>query len=369
MSKLKPEPKYIHGQQPNIGILIINLGTPSAPTKSALKPYLKEFLSDKRVVEIPKIIWLAILHAFILPFRSKVSALKYASIWTEQGSPLQINTQKQLHELEHIIKQKHKYGENIKVAYAMRYNQPCIEHALEELRHHHIQNLIIFPLYPQYCSSTTGSTIEKVFDVLKTWRVIPSIRTINRYHDHSAYIEALKQTILERWNKIGIPDFSNNQSKLVMSFHGIPERNLRLGDYYHCECHKTARLLAESLGISKQDYAVSFQSRLGKAKWLQPYTETVLEKLAKNGTKRVDIICPGFSSDCLETLEEIAIEAKAVFISYGGKQFEYIPCLNDNIYSIECLYKIIEDNLQGINLPSLYDVEKGKDAYTAQVAK
>ncbi|MFM2343478.1 MAG: hypothetical protein RLZZ210_86 [Pseudomonadota bacterium] len=364
MSKFTPEPKYIHGQSPNVGVLIINLGTPSAPTASALKPYLKEFLSDKRVVEIPKLIWWAILYGVILPFRSKQSALKYASIWTEQGSPLQVNTQKQLHAFEHIIKQMHHNAENIKIAYAMRYNQPSIEHALEELRQQHIQNLIIFPLYPQYCSSTTGSTVEKVFDIVKKWRVIPSIRTINRYHDHIAYIEALKQRVLQHWDNVGMPDFTNNQSKLVMSFHGVPERTLHLGDYYHCECYKTARLLAESLGISKNDYVVSFQSRLGKAKWLQPYTEATLEKLAEAKVKRVDILCPGFSSDCLETLEEIAIEAKATFISNGGKQFEYIPCLNDSVYGMEALYKILDDNMQGIKFASVSDIEKGKDAYS-----
>ncbi len=360
MNAFKPEPKYIHGQHPHTGVLILNLGTPSAPNAKDVRRYLKEFLNDRRVVEVPKIIWWFILNGIILPFRSKQSALKYASIWTEKGSPLLLNTQQQFTALQQYIQKNYIHSEHIKLAYAMRYNQPSVEQALDELRNTHIKNLIIFPLYPQYCSATTGSTLEKVFDILKTWRVMPSIRTINRYHDHTAYINALKQHILQHWQHVGKPDFNQKEAKLLMSFHGIPQRNLILGDYYHCECYKTARLLAQALNLNVEDYTVSFQSRLGRAQWLQPYTEATLEKLAQNNIKRVDVICPGFSSDCLETLEEIAMEAKTTFISHGGQHFEYIPCLNATSYGIEALYQILTDNLQGIEFADTQDLQKVK---------
>jgi protoporphyrin/coproporphyrin ferrochelatase len=360
MNAFKQEPQYTHGQQPNVGVLILNLGTPSAPNAKNVRRYLKEFLSDRRVVEVPKIIWWFILHGIILPFRSKQSALKYASVWTEQGSPLLVNTQQQYAALQTHIQQNHTHATHIKLAYAMRYNQPSVEQALEELRKQHIQNLIIFPLYPQYCSATTGSTLEKVFDILKTWRVMPAIRTINRYHDHPAYIDALKQQVLQHWQHVGMPDFSQKHTKLLMSFHGVPQRNLTLGDYYHCECYKTARLLAQALNLNADDYTVSFQSRLGRAKWLQPYTEPTLEHLAQNGVKRVDVICPGFSSDCLETLEEIAMEAKATFMSHGGQHFEYIPCLNATSHGMQALYAILTDNLQGIRFSNIQDLQAVK---------
>jgi protoporphyrin/coproporphyrin ferrochelatase len=338
------EPLYKHGQAPTTGILIVNLGTPTAPTAAAVRPYLKTFLSDRRVVEVPRLIWWFILHGVILPFRSKQSAKKYASIWTDQGSPLQVNTHNQFLALEKIFAEKYPH-KNIKVAYAMRYSEPSIEKTLAAMKKEHLQELIILPLYPQYCSSTSGSILENIFKILNTWRVMPTIRTINRYHDNMHYINALKTQTEAHWQKVGRPDFANGD-KLLMSFHGIPERSLWLGDYYHCECYKTARLLANALGLHKDYYQLSFQSRLGRAKWLQPYTEPTLEKLAKH-KNRVDLICPGFASDCLETLEEIAMEGKETFISHGGKQFEYIPCLNDSSAGMNAILAIIEEHMHG----------------------
>jgi len=367
MNIFKKEPKYIHGQTPNIGVLLINLGTPTTYKTSDIRKYLKEFLSDHRVVEIPKFIWWFILRGIILPFRSRKSAQKYKTIWTDNGSPLLINIKNQSSALEKLFYNyenniKNLNPSNIKIKYAMRYNTPNIKKVLYELKQENISHLIILPLYPQYCSSTTGSTLDCVFDELKAWRVIPSIRTINHYHDNPEYIQALAIQVRQSWHIYGIPNFKHND-KLLISFHGVPQRSLELGDYYHCQCYKTARLLANELNLTEQDYIVSFQSRLGKAKWLEPYTDVTLQKLAKNNV-RVDVICPGFSSDCLETLEEIAIEGKETFLSSGGREFNYIPCLNDSKHGMQAIYKIVLDNMYDIHMPSLQELQDSKEAYS-----
>ena len=332
------EPSYTHGQAERTAILLCNLGTPDAPNASALRRYLGEFLSDHRVVEIPKAVWKPILHGIILRVRPAKSAAKYASIWTPEGSPLAVWTRKQAQLLQEQLAAA---GHNVTVRPAMRYGNPPIPSQLDALKAEGATRILVLPLYPQYSGTTTAS----VFDAVSHWslrtRNVPELRFVKHYHDDAGYIEALAQTVQTHWKHHGPPD------KLVMSFHGVPERTLHLGDPYHCESHKTARLLAERLGLQKDDYKVTFQSRFGKAKWLEPYTEPTLIEMAKAGVGRVDVICPGFTGDCLETLEEINQEAREAFLHNGGKEFHYIPCLNDHPRWIEALGQVALQHLGG----------------------
>jgi ferrochelatase len=273
------------------------------------------------VVEIPRPIWWLILHGIILRTRPKKSAAKYASIWTPEGSPLKVWTEKQAKLLRGHLGQR---GHSVEVRYAMRYGNPSIASQLDQLKADGVTRVLILPAYPQYSGTTTASVFDAVYSWAAKVRRIPELRFINNYHDDAGYIAALAHKVKAHWQDNG------QAEKLVMSFHGVPERTLTLGDPYHCECHKTARLLAEKLGLSKDRYQVTFQSRFGKAKWLQPYTEPTLIALAKSGVKSVDVICPGFTGDCLETLEEISLEARHAFLEAGGKTFNYIACLNDS---------------------------------------
>ena len=334
----QPEPPYSHGQAERTAVLLCNLGTPDAPTASALRRYLAEFLGDPRVVEIPRLIWLAILHGIILRVRPAKSAAKYATIWTDEGSPLKVWTERQAQALAQRLSAK---GEAVVVRYAMRYGQPSIPAQLDALKAEGVTRVLVLPAYPQYSATTTASVMDAVYRWGLRTRRLPELRFVNHYHDHPAYIAALAQRVQSHW------DAQGRGEKLVMSFHGVPERTLQLGDPYHCECYKTARLLGEALGLSREDYLVTFQSRFGKAKWLEPYTEPSLIALAQQGVKRVDVVCPGFTSDCLETLEEIAQEAAEAFESAGGEHFQYIPCLNDSPAWIEGLHAISHDHLQG----------------------
>jgi ferrochelatase len=317
----KKEPAYTHGQAPSTAILLCNLGTPDAPTPAALRRYLAEFLGDHRVVEIPKPIWWLILHGFILRLRPAKSAAKYATIWTPEGSPLKVWTEKQAQRLQEWMQQQ---GYHVTVRYAMRYGNPSMAAQLDALKAEGATRVLVLPAYPQYSGTTTASVFDAVYHWADRVRTIPELRFINRYHDDAGYIRALAARVRAHWQAHGRPD------QLVMSFHGVPERTLHLGDPYHCECHKTARLLAQELGLGKEQYRVTFQSRFGKARWLEPYTEPSLVALAQSGVKRVDVVCPGFTSDCLETLEEIAQEAREAFLHAGGQAFHYIPCLNDS---------------------------------------
>ncbi|MEN9689192.1 MAG: hypothetical protein RI998_1189 [Pseudomonadota bacterium] len=330
------EPPYSHGQAAKTAILYCNLGTPEAPTASALRRYLAEFLSDPRVVEIPRLLWLAILHGIILRVRPAKSAHKYASIWTPDGSPLKVWTERQAQAL-----QTHMRDTTVQVRYAMRYGSPAIPAVLEELKTQGVTRVLVLPAYPQYSGTTTAS----VFDAVYSWglrtRKLPEMRFVNHYHDHPGYIQALAQKIQAHWDTHG------RAEQLVMSFHGVPERTLHLGDPYHCECLKTARLLGEALQLRKEYYKVCFQSRFGKAKWLEPYTEPTVRELAQTGTKSIDVVCPGFVSDCLETLEEIAMEVKAAFLEEGGERFHYIECLNDSPLWIEGLQAIAQSHMGG----------------------
>ncbi|MDO8698930.1 MAG: ferrochelatase [Rhodoferax sp.] len=336
--KFAKEPSFTHGQVPRTAVLYCNLGTPDTPTPADVRRFLAEFLSDPRVVEIPRLLWLLILHGIILRVRPAKSAAKYASIWTKEGSPLKVWTEKQAKLLQGWLGQR---GHRVQVHYAMRYGSTSIASQLDALKAEGVTRVLILPAYPQYSATTTASLFDAVYAWAGKVRNLPELRFVNRYHDDPGYIKALAQSISLYWKANGRPD------QLVMSFHGVPERTLHLGDPYHCECHKTARLLAEELGLGKEQFKVTFQSRLGRAKWLEPYTEPTLIAMGKAGVKRVDVVCPGFTSDCLETLEEIAMEGRAAFLTAGGKDYHYIPCLNDDIGWITALCELTQRHLAG----------------------
>jgi len=335
-----PEPVHEHGkfQSTTTAILLCNLGTPDAPTPAALRRYLKEFLSDPRVVEIPRLVWWLILNGVILQVRPKQSAAKYATVWTDQGSPLKVWTEKQAAMLEGYLGER---GHRVIVKPAMRYGSPAIGDALDRLRTEGITRVLVLPLYPQYSGPTTASVCDAVYEWGRRARRLPEFRFVNQYHDDPGYIDALARRVEDDWTLNGRPE------RLVLSFHGVPRRTLLLGDPYHCQCLKTARLLGERLGLDKTTLAVTFQSRFGKAEWLQPYTEPTLVALAGQGVRSVSVMCPGFTADCLETLEEIAQEARAAFIEAGGTEFRYIPCLNDQHHWMVALTGIAMNHLQG----------------------
>jgi ferrochelatase len=333
------EPPYKHGAPSRTAVVLVNLGTPDEPTRGAVRRYLKEFLSDPRVVEIPKMVWAPILYGIILPFRSGKSAQKYATIWTKEGSPLKVHTQAQAMLLRGALGER---GHNeVTVAMAMRYGSPSLPDVLDRLKADGHDRILILPAYPQYSGTTTASINDAVSAHYRKVRNLPELRFVRNYHDHEAYIDALKKSVLAHWEANG------RGEKLLMSFHGVPKRTLTLGDPYHCECMKTARLLAEKLKLREDQYLVTFQSRFGKAEWLQPYTAPTVAQLAKDGVRRLDVICPGFTSDCLETLEEIAMEVQHDFVSNGGKEFNYIPCLNEQPSWIAALAEIAEQHLIG----------------------
>lgn len=334
----RPEPPTPHGRPSRTAIVYCNLGTPDEATAPALRRYLAEFLSDPRVVEIPRLLWWPILHGIILRTRPKKSAAKYASVWLPEGSPLKVWTEKQATLLRGYLGER---GHQVTVRYAMRYGNPSIASVLDELKAEGVTRVLVLPAYPQYSGTTTASVIDAVTAWSQPVRHLPEFRFVNRYHDDPGYIKALSRAIRAHWMAHG------QGEHLVMSFHGVPERTLHLGDPYHCECQKTARLLAEQLGLAKDRYTLTFQSRFGKAKWLEPYTEPTLVAMAKKGSKSVDVVCPGFTSDCLETLEEINMEAREAFLHAGGQQFQYIPCVNDSPEWIRALADLAERHLQG----------------------
>jgi protoporphyrin/coproporphyrin ferrochelatase len=353
MTYYNPEPPYTHGDQLKVGILLANLGTPDAPTAAALRPYLRQFLSDTRVVEIPRAIWWIILNCIILVIRPKKSAEKYAQVWMKEGSPLMVHAQRQTQLLRGFLAQKIKSP--FAVELGMSYGNPSMQSAIDKLKAAHCDRILVFPLYPQYAASSTASAMDAVFRVLLKARNMPGIRTIRSYHDHPAYIAALAKSVQAHWQINGKP------TKLVMSFHGVPKVHLTSGDPYHCTCHKTGRLLAEALGLSKDEYLIAFQSRFGKQEWLKPYLAATLEDLGKAKTARIDVICPGFSADCLETLEEIAMEGKEIFTHAGGGEYHYIPALNENEAWIHAMTAIALENLQGWVTPSWDSAQTAKD--------
>ena len=337
MSRFLGRGKELHDKKAKVGVLVTNLGTPEAPTAAALRTYLREFLSDPRVVEIPRIVWMVILHGIILRIRPKKSAALYKSIWTDEGSPLLVISKQQKEKL--AIKLAEKYGDNVTVSLAMRYGNPSIENALNSFQKEGVNDIIVLPLYPQFAGPTVASTFDAVVNTLQKWRWIPNLRFISGYHDNPKYINALANTVIEHIATHGKPD------KLVLSYHGMPKLFLDNGDPYFCFCHKTTRLLAEQLNLSEDDFVLTFQSRFGKAEWLQPYTDVTLAKLAEEGHKHVAIISPAFSADCLETLEELEHENRAVFIQAGGETYHYIACLNDRDDHIDALVDVISESI------------------------
>lgn len=340
--KYKGNADYKHDTPACTGVLITNLGTPDAPTPAALRKYLAEFLSDPRVIETPKFIWWFILHGIILRLRPRRSAEAYEKVWTDNGSPLLDISIKQADKIQTEISKR--IDGPVKVELAMRYGHPSIESGLEKLRAANANKILVFPLYPQYSAATTASTFDAVADVLKKWRWLPELRMINHYHDNPDYINALANSIQQYWQTQAKPD------KLLFSFHGLPKAYFLAGDPYHCECYKTARLVTEKLGLNEDEWQLTFQSRFGPKAWLQPYTDVTLKKLAAKGTKHVQIVCPGFSADCLETLEEIDMQNRAFFTDAGGERFSYIPALNDSDEHIAALCNIIETHCQGWDL-------------------
>ena len=333
------EPAHAHGTPARTAILLVNLGTPEAPTTAAVRRYLKEFLSDPRVVEIPRLPWWLILNGIILNLRPAKSAAKYAQIWDKDGSPLKLHTERQAKLLRGYLGEQGHAA--LLVAYAMRYGNPSIASVLARLREQHCERILILPLYPQYAASTTATAFDAVSSFFRRTRNIPELRMVKHFHDHPAYVAALAQGVRKHWAQHGKPD------RLLMSFHGLPRYTLERGDPYHCECQKTARLLAGALALLPEQYQLSFQSRFGRAEWLQPYTAVTLAQWGKQGLRRVDVVCPGFVADCLETLEEIAIEGKAAFLAAGGGEFHAIPCLNESEIWIRGLGQIATQHLEG----------------------
>jgi len=362
MARFWTEPKHTHGGPGRTGVLLVNLGTPTAPTAAALRPYLKQFLSDPRVVEIPRLIWWPILNGIILNTRPRKSAEKYAGIWMDEGSPLKVHTERQAKLVKGYLHHAGTGGD-LEIDWAMRYGAPSVADVLDRLRHRGCTRILVVPLYPQYAASTTASVVDAVANCLVHWRNLPELRYVRNFHDDPGYIAAMAQNVRDHWARNGAAD------KLIMSFHGVPRRQLDLGDPYHCECRKTARLLAEALELPAERWQLTFQSRFGKAEWLKPYTEPTLQALAGQGLKSVDVICPGFVSDCLETLEEIAMECRDAFMAAGGESFRYIPCLNERHDWIETLTGLIRRHIgDWLAIPPETDVQRDATAARAKAA-
>ncbi|WP_408630392.1 ferrochelatase [Methylovulum miyakonense] len=316
---------------PKTGILLANLGSPSAPTVPAVRRFLKEFLWDPRVVNIPRPVWWLILHGAVLPFRPGKSTQAYQKIWdAEKGSPLTFLTRQVTEKLAARLA-----GQGLQVTYAMRYGEPSIATQLRQFKEQGVEQLVVLPLYPQYSSTTTASVYDDMFKELGQWRHLPSFRFISDYHQHPAYIAAVAESIRLAWQE------QAKNELLLMSFHGLPEQLTKWGDPYFHHCHKTAALIAGQLGLSDQEWKIVFQSRFGKAQWLKPYCVDTLEALPGQGIKTVDMVCPGFAVDCLETLEEIAMENKHVFMAAGGEAYRYIACLNDSDAHVEALAGVL----------------------------
>lgn len=339
MARFNPEPAYTHGQTPKTGILLVNLGSPDAPTPAAVRRYLREFLSDPCVVEIPRPVWWLILNLFVLTTRPKDSAARYAQVWTRDGSPLMMHTGKQARLLQGFLGERSR--EPLVVDFAMRYGKPSIASVIDSLKARGCDRILLLPLYPQYSGSTTATALNAAYAALSGMRNQPALRTVSHFHDDPGYINAVANSI--RDYRLG----NGRGDHLLLSFHGVPRFTLDKGDPYHCECLKTGRLIREALGLSEEECSIAFQSRFGRAEWLKPYTAEVIVDLAKKGVRRLDVACPGFVSDCLETLEEIAIEAKGTFVGAGGQTLNYIPCLNERDDWIHALADLTLKHLSG----------------------
>ncbi|MHB1780056.1 ferrochelatase [Acidithiobacillus sp.] len=331
-----------------IGILVVNLGTPDAPAAPAVRRYLREFLSDTRVVELPRILWWPILNGPILLFRPARSARNYASIWLPDGSPLIVYSRRQCDALQ--ARWERQFPGQVRVELAMRYGNPSIAQGLAALRDARCRKIFVVPLYPQYAAATTASIFDAVAKELRKWREIPEIRMIRDWYEHPAYIHALADSVRAWWQKHG------QAERLLISFHGLPERSVARGDPYRSQCEKTTALLVKELALSEDQWIQTFQSRFGAAKWLQPYTDKTLVELARSGVSRIDAICPGFSVDCVETLQEIAQEGKETFLQAGGQELRYIPALNDNPLWMAAFSQILEPHWRHWDSPENFAV-------------
>lgn len=342
--KYQGSPTFTHAQADKIGILVTNLGTPDAPQTKPLRVYLRQFLSDPRVVELPRWLWKLLLEGIILRTRPRRSAAAYRTVWTERGSPLLYITRDQTDGIRAQLQQH--YGEDVVIAFGMRYGNPSISSALQQLFDQGARKILVLPLYPQYSAATTGSTFDAIAEDFRQRRWLPDFRFISHYHDEPAYIAAVADSITAFWQQHGRPQ------KLVLSYHGVPLSYLQKGDPYHCECHKTSRLIAERLGLAKGDYLTTFQSRFGREEWLKPYTDETLKQLPGMGITDVHVVCPGFSADCLETIEEIGEENREYFIEAGGQSYHYIPALNAEAVHIDFLSSLIQRHLTGWQVTS-----------------
>ncbi|MCP2041268.1 ferrochelatase [Neisseria sp. HSC-16F19] len=326
-----PEPP---AQAPRIGVLLINLGTPAAPTRAAVKPFLRRFLSDPRVVELPRLPWQILLHGLILPFRSGQSAHGYEKIWQAEGSPLAVYGERMAQALAARLP-------DCCVAHATSYGEPTVAATLADFKRQGVDRLLVLPLYPQYAASASAAALDQVWRVLLQQRHMMAVRSITRYGDDAGYLDAVAGSIRRHWQQHG------RGEHLLFSFHGIPAAQHQAGDPYVAECERTAAALAQRLALTPEQYTLAFQSRFGRAEWVGPSTQDLLQTLPQNGVKKLDIVCPGFAVDCLETLEEIALQGREDFHASGGTQYHYIPCLNDHADWLDALYALVQRHLQG----------------------
>ncbi|MDA9674866.1 ferrochelatase [Pelagibacteraceae bacterium] len=334
--KFVGEEDFKHQNRQKTGVLICNLGTPETYKTKDVRRFLRQFLSDGRVIEIPKIIWWFILNGIILTLRPSKSAKLYKSVWTKEGSPLLVLSKKLTEKLKTSV------GDSCEVELAMRYGNPSMESALKSLKNKNCRKLIIIPMFPQYSGTTTGSIFDEVARVLSKWRWVPSLSFVNSYHDHPEYINALADSLSNHIK-------NNSPQKIIFTYHGIPKRNFDLGDPYQCYCQKTTRLVAEKLNLKDDTYMTTFQSRFGPAEWLKPYTSDTMGELPLQEVKNVLVVAPAFSVDCLETIEEIDQENKEIFLKAGGEKFTYAPCLNDSSGQVNLLKAIIDKHLVALN--------------------
>jgi ferrochelatase len=345
---------FHHDQVPGVGVLVVNLGTPEAPTAKAVRPYLRQFLSDPRVIELPAWKWQPILNLFVLTRRPKASAHAYGTVWTEEGSPLLRITERQAAALRELLAER--VGTPVRVAVGMTYGEPSVATALRHLREEGCTRLLVLPMYPQYSGTTVGSVFDTVVRELTAWRVVPELRTIHGWHDEPGYVGSLAASIREVWERPESEGGGGPPEKLLFSFHGIPLRYFEGGDPYHCLCHKTGRLVAEELGLPEDRWLVTFQSLFGKEEWIKPYTAATVTAMARAGVKSLDIVCPGFAADCLETLEEIDVLNRGFFEENGGERFRYVPALNDRADHVRFLADLVERHLRGwVEAPGAYD--------------
>lgn len=332
-------PEFRHDGAERIGVLLANSGTPDSLSTRDVRRFLAAFLGDPRVIELPRALWLPLLHGAILRVRPRRSARKYAKIWTAEGSPLAVLSRELKQRLTGTLAERVLAPFTLELG--MLYSRPTIEEGLERLRAAGAQRILVLPLFPQYCGASTGSVYDQVGAALASWRWLPELRYIAEYHDYPGYIEALRASVAQHWLTAG------RTRHLLISFHGVPERYFHQGDPYFCKCQKTARLLADELMLKEDEWSVSFQSRVGPIKWLQPYTSDVLAQLPARGVDEVTVVCPGFALDCLETLEEIDIENRARFLEAGGRRFEYVPALNASVEHARFLADLIARHCQG----------------------